>query len=299
MNDHCVEPLTDIVKSKPANEWLDAKILQHALGVQCAGRRLEHEVTLIVQGLEAGVPQALLRAGSQISRTNVDDLVSQLNLSSVSDGNSGRWVIAVWATALGFSTSTKGLYDNHNLPPPPEVITTLNSITEEIVRYDLNPSGDLVRGHGKSLEIVSQLRGAGVVKPAAPKKTHAESPKRRRQRGSFGQVKGACALILFMVAGCSIFGAMHVTTHSSELVVLALCSSIVAIVFLLINTCPSCKSTNISVISRQQIQSYYLHQRKDGGADRRFSYNPLVQIFRVSHKCSDCNKTWDTTEKRQ
>jgi hypothetical protein len=301
MDDICITCLTEIVKSTPPTHWLDSNQLHEALTAKCNGRGVERQVELITQGLAAGVPQALLRLGTPVKRETVNELVQRIGLDALDDGNGGRWVIAIWAVSLGFASNVKELYDNDFQGVGPSECSQSVEATpapDNVVGYNITKSGDLVRAQGKSTEIVSQMRvwGASASPKGAPpeKRTRRDAPK--RPGANFGQVKGLYAFALIACAGILCYCAMNLKQYSSHFVVAALVCAIVAFVFVLIKTCPACKSTNISVTGKQEIRSYYLHQRKDGGADRRYSYNPLIRVFRIFHNCSSCKHDWETTE---
>lgn len=73
---------------------------------------------------------------------------------------------------------------------------------------------------------------------------------------------------------------------------------ILGLIWLFSDKCPQCNAGKTEVLSEQCLNTYYLHTRRDGGADRRYSYNPLKGKFRIHKKCKKCAHTWTTTVER-
>ena len=62
--------------------------------------------------------------------------------------------------------------------------------------------------------------------------------------------------------------------------------------FLAREKCVNCNSGNIIEERRDLMGQKYKHEKKDGERDLRYKDNPLIEIWRVSMKCSDCGHEW-------
>jgi len=63
--------------------------------------------------------------------------------------------------------------------------------------------------------------------------------------------------------------------------------------------CPKCGSTELELIGEHIISERWKHSRKDGGPDRRYKDNKLIQTVKKEYKCNKCNYVFSLIEERE
>lgn len=58
------------------------------------------------------------------------------------------------------------------------------------------------------------------------------------------------------------------------------------------HTCTSCRAYAGTRVSKYVVSSRPTHARIDGGADRRYKHNPMINTYLVTYRCGVCQGDW-------
>jgi hypothetical protein len=295
MQDAVAGALREIVEALPPETWLEPDKLGETLRAKCGSAGGDASI-LVVTALKCSVPQRLLRCGGKMSSEDAEGLLITMQTQGRLPEQQASWAVIVWAEALHIPLELPSSGEAA-LPPQttqaaqshPPVTTTAYKSAFVNTQYVQDEQGQLLRIEGTPGGANTQLSSAD----AGHRSRTTQPSMEPREKLHFGLIKNWIALTMLLV-GVSGAGLLipRMQTRVAEITISAVVLCIAGLVLLAIRRCPACKATRIRVVSEALIHSRYLHPRKDGLADRRFSYNPLTGYYKVSRACDLCGHKW-------